>query len=178
MELIETLNERLRQHYGHKYDERAEFRVVWSEEQYEVRYGEYDKYTAHGIYVGREVGFFTVPKYRQWLPTQWVLERLTPVPDEIHELTTKLSYEPLFGFQGRHPQWEELKCIIDNLLERQYNPSPYAKYKIAEEDLNTKEATEHRVKKLEKELFEDSTDLQAALHCGEAVTVPALNEEK
>lgn len=175
MELPEVLNERLLKHYGHKYDERAEFRVVWSEDQFEVRFGEYDKYSASGIWTGREVGFKQVPKYRQYLPTQWVLERLTPVPEASQaELVVKLSYEPLFGFRERYPQWEELKLIVDTVLEKENAPRvKHAKYKDDDINLNTKEATEARVDLLKKELFSDDDSVRDALHYKEAVTVPA-----
>jgi hypothetical protein len=171
---IQEMNNFLLRDYGRHDNGEANFRISWSDDQYEYRYGSYDKYSDSGIWTGQETGVKFVPKYKQWLPSQWVLERLLPTEGN-EELVEKLSYEPFFPFRHLPPDYDVCKIIIDSTLEKQHGPKGIAKYHIPESELGTKEAIEERVRKMEKYLFEDESNLQARLHFREAVTVPDMN---
>ncbi len=43
------------------------FRIVYSEDQLEKRYGTYDDYTKGGLYIRTVTEVREVPKYRQWI---------------------------------------------------------------------------------------------------------------
>jgi hypothetical protein len=170
MEKIETVNQRLKDFFGCPYDEKPLWRLSWSDDQYEMRYGTYEKFSPSGVWLGQETGWRLVPKYKQYMPHQWVLERITPVP-EGSDITGKLSYEPIWGFRDLEPEWDMIKYLID-AINQAINRSPYAKYKHPEEEYQTQEAILQRVSALEKNLFGDESDLTKALNLREAVVVP------
>src|SRR5262245_53185031 len=117
LEPIEVLNARLIDRYGKFEDGRANWRVVFSDEQFEHRFDTFvDRNTAGNVL--REFrGIRLVPKY-PFMPHQYVLERLLPVPEQnALELTTTTSYEPVWGFTDQHgnplpPRWEAIEFVI------------------------------------------------------------------
>src|SRR5262245_39378534 len=122
MESIERLNYRLVRNYGY-FDSTIYplWRIVWSEDQFENRYGTYEKHDSHGNWIGQYTGFQEVPKYRQYIREKWVLERCMPVPlPNAHELTTKTTYEPVWVFQDKDknalpPNWEVTLIVIETI---------------------------------------------------------------
>lgn len=191
MESIETLNQRLETFYGHHDDGRVKFRLVWSDDQIEMREEVYEKY-AGNIYLGTQFGVHEVPKYA-YMPYQWVLEHLIPIPqinqDEL--LGLKLSYEPIWGFNNLHnrttPPWETVKLIVDTLLDTiSKGRTMIRKYKESLEETNTKEGIAARQEALKKELFDGESDRASmALHLKRGVFIdssrtfeaPTIKEE-
>lgn len=173
---IDILNNRLRDHFGLFENGQPNFRIVWSEDQFEYRFGTYEKRSASGLYLGEETVTKYVPKYSQWMPNQWVLERLTGIGGKVtaKELTTKTSWEPLFGFGiGRNNiQWDSVKVLIEDLLEKAHAHFYGPKYKEGLDTLPTKEGIEYRVNAYKKLLAENDSPMADALYHGEGVAIP------
>jgi hypothetical protein len=185
-EPLEVINQRLIDRYGKFENGQANYRLVWSEDQFEHRFGEYPKFDRNGNYLGLDKGFCYVPKYKQWMPKQWVLEILLPVPEGNNELISKLTYEPLHGFvnawSGKpiDPTYRAIEFLIERIKVRAAE-SVGVKYKdplIDECDpkiaLEVKEA---KLKSLIEELFGNENDTTDALSYREGVSMSSTNNK-
>jgi len=156
------------------------WRIVWSEEQFENRYGTYDDITPGGLYLRTVTEVRLVPKYRQWIQKKYVLERLVVIPeinsDELPD--TKISFEPLWTFEDKDgnylpPKLEAAKFIIDTVYAAQYSNHNLARYKDPE---NSQEASiemkRERVDILVEELFGDQSSFANTTVSGETIIVP------
>jgi hypothetical protein len=121
-EPIETLNKRLADTYGLIWDGRPAWRIVWTDDQLEKRFGEFSDYSGDIlIRTVREVR--EVPKYF-WKKGYYVLERLFEVPEHHKgELLTNTSYEPIWFFEDKHgdplpPKWEATQFIIKAIYDQ------------------------------------------------------------
>jgi hypothetical protein len=186
-EPLSIINQRLIDRYGLFENGQARYRLVWSEDQYEHRFGEYSKFDASGNYVKTVTGFCFVPKYKQWMPNQWVLENLVAVPEINKELTTKLSYEPLHGFINVYtgvpldPTWRAIEFLIENLRSHMAEliGVQYKDPLIDEADPKIAfEVKMKRLKELQEELFGNETDTGDALAYKEGVSVPSNYKEQ
>jgi hypothetical protein len=176
MEQLETLNDRLERFYGHFEDGRPNFRIVWSEDEYDTVFGTYDIFEK-GIYLRTETGFKKIHKY-WYMRDQYIVERLMGVPVvNTKDLLVKASYEPIWGFRlpkSHIPPWEAIKLVVDTLINTMHKArSMVEKYKEDPINLNTKEAIEARVEKAKEEIFGGESDTASmALHRKEGVVVP------
>ena len=168
-EPIETINLLLTEHYSRDIsDGRPNYRVIWSDDILEKRIITHD---AHGNeLIIPEVSL--VPKYKQWVPHRYILERLTPIVGET-DLVEKLAYEPVWTFQDRNqnylPPWfDACRHIIENILMNMGARNYYAKYK----DKMTKEEYLAQIQKMEDELFGNETDVGDHLAYGTGIVVP------
>lgn len=180
-EPLDVVNKRLADEFGLFDGVRPNYRLVWSEDQYENRLGEYPRLDNSGNYLGMVTGFQFVAKYKQWMPRQWVLEMLIPVPEHNNELTGKLTYEPLHGFinayNGKHidPTYRAIQFMIKNLQAQaaKKNKVEYKDPLIDQCDPKISfEVNEARIKSLMTELFGNENDNTDALAYKEGVTVP------
>lgn len=153
------------------------FRVVWSNDQIEKRMVDT---TAQGLVLPFPV-LREVPKYRQWIQDRFILERLVIVPEtNVQELAgLKLSYEPLWVFQGKDEKYVPptlwgCKFVIDALYAA-LGKSSLAKY-VDEEAKNPQEVKEKRINALEEQLFGDESNLLGRTITGEAIVVPQSYE--
>lgn len=162
-ESIESINQQLIDEYGiDTITKQSMFRVVWSEDQYEKRLTDF---TDEGFQLLHpEVRL--LPKYRQWLPEQYVLENLVLVPEvSQHEIPeSKLSYEPLYPFQSDAgdplpPTFWACKFCIDT-VRAAMGKKTLRKYV---DNSHTPEEKIKRINKLQKELFGNETDVGDAL---------------
>jgi len=181
METLPAINKRLIDHFGIETDSTdAIWRVVWSEDQFEWRLGEYTDITPEGIYLRTVKEVRHVPKYRQWITRKYVLERLVIVPDTNNDdlPATKKSYEPIWVFEDKNgnalpPKFEACKFIIDTIYAAQYGTGNLRKYNDPE---NSQEAElEHRRKRVDdyvEYLFGDQSSLQGTTKTGESIIVP------
>jgi hypothetical protein len=173
MESIETLNQRLIDHFGKDSDtNRPMFRIVWSDEQTEKRLVDM---TEHGVQM-------LFPEVRElmkypYIKHLYVLERLVVVPFENNDelLGKKLSYEPLWVYcdDNRNPIppiWDATKFIIDTLYAALGKKS-LAKY-IDDEKNTTEEGRHQRIKELQLELFGNETETSDALRYKQGIVVP------
>ena len=98
---IDVINRQLFDAYG-RLENQVTWRIVWSEDQREHRYGTYRDYTPEGFLIREVTESREVPKYSQWAPECWMLERLLVVPPDPNpdhpELDGMLSYEPMWQF--------------------------------------------------------------------------------
>jgi hypothetical protein len=165
-ETLEVINQRLKDYYGST-ENQPNWRVVFSNDQFENRYGDYEDRTPEGFLIRRYSGFRLVPKYRQWIKDKWVLEMLVEVPPNTQELATKLSYEPAYAFPFRDgrpllPIWDAVKYLIDGINSKVGITHP--RYK--DPDSNPKEALENqrvRLQEIEADLFGNETSTTDAL---------------
>lgn len=187
-ESIESINQQLVDHFGiDTSTSEPIWRVVWSEDQFEHRLGEYDDFTPSGIYLRTVKEVRYVPKYSQWLPNVYVLERLVAIPlSNVPELpSTKMSYEPIYAFQTTSgqplpPKFIACKFCIDCIYAAQ-GKSSLVKYKdpyagISQEDYHEMKVAE--IDKIQEELFGNESYVGDALAHKEAIIVPRNYEKK
>jgi hypothetical protein len=177
-ESLDIINQRLEDTYG-RFSDKPLYRIVWSEDQFENRFGDYEDYDDRGYFIRRVSEVRLVPKYRQWIQKRHVLERLTEVP-EINrgEIFTKISYEPIWVFEhaqtgeGLPPSWGAARFVIEQINE-QMRTAGYTKYKDPEEDPDEAlEQKAQRIIELENILFGDETETGDALKYKQGIVVP------
>lgn len=173
METIESINSQLQDLYG--IDTLLGipiWKVAWSDTQLEKRK---TNVTESGIQL-LHPQVMEVKKY-PYIRERFILERLVIVP-EVHEdeLTTKVSYEPIFVFTSKenkflHPTMLACKFVVDTVYAA-LGKSNLRKY--TESELHTtEEGRVERVKELENQLFGDESGLQGKTHLTkEAIVVP------
>lgn len=178
MERIETLNQRLVDHFGIDSDTgRAMFRIVWANDETEMRKIQETEFGVQLLHPEvREVR-----KY-PYLKDLYVLERLVVIPDvNKDELPAqKLSYEPLWAYRDDDnnplpPLWTPTKFIIDTLYAALGKKS-LRKY-IDSEKNTTIEGKEQRITELHQELFGNENDITDALAYKEGIVVPSIFEK-
>lgn len=169
------INDQLLSHFGKADDGSPIWRVVWSDDQYEKRLMDV---TDEGLHLlTPEVR--EVPKYKQWIPSKWVLEQQVAVPEvNIKELAgIKVSYEPIFVFENARqealpPKFEVAKLVIDTIYAA-LGKTSLAKYKDPE---STKEGAleeqRKRVEEIANELFGNESDVTDHLARQTGVIVP------
>lgn len=173
MESVETLNNRLRDHFGIDSDTgQVMFRIVWANDETELR-------LTDELDGGIRLLFPDVRRVKKYpyLKDMHVLERLVVVPDiNQHELpASKLSYEPLWAYRdgdgkGLPPIWDATKFVIDTLFAALGKKS-LVKY-VDDEKNTTAEGREERITELQQELFGDETEVGDALRYKEGIVVP------
>jgi hypothetical protein len=167
-ESIESINEKLLNHYGTEFGNSPRFRVVFSEDQYEKRFTDY---TDEGFeLLTPEVRL--LPKYKQWIREKYILERLVPVIGET-DLLTKVSYEPAWVFQDKRgnylpPFFEGCKHVIESIYSVMDKAGCFTKYK--DKNISPEERA-IELKKVENELFGNETEVGDHLAYGTGVTV-------
>lgn len=169
-EEVSTINQRLIDHFGRTIDSgEAKWRVVWSEDQFEMRYGTYEDRTKDGFLIREVTEWRLVPKYRQWIPKRYVLERLILIPiDNEGTLTTKFSYEPLHTFEDKNqnalpPNWIACKFIVESI---NHNMEQHNEVRYKDPKSNPKEAKyvhEQEISNIEEALFGNETETTDAL---------------
>jgi len=168
-EIVKALNRKLQDNYG-RTENLPNFRVVWSDDQFEKRI---THHTMEGLELLTPV-VKEFPKYRQWVKDKYILERLTVVPELVEtDLVEKLSYEPVWVFEDANgnalrPIWSAIHFVIEQ-LNRNVSHSGYTKYPDKGESFEEKEA---RLKELQMELFGNETSVGDALAHKEGVVVP------
>jgi len=174
-EPIEEINKLLIEHYSRNIDDgRPNYRVVWSDDQFEKRIVTHSK---NGYeYINPVIDL--VPKYKQWIRHRYILERLVVVLGET-DLLEKVAYEPVWTFQDKYgrylPPWfEACRHIIENILLNMAVKNYYAKYK----DTMNQEEYLAQIQKMEDELFGNETDVGDALAYGSGVGFTKSPDEK
>ena len=156
------------------------WRIVFSEDQFENRYGTYDDITPSGLFLKTVTEVRYVKKYSQWIHQKYILERLVVVPDfQQDELpTNKVSYEPIWTFEDKDgnylpPKLEAAKFIIDTVYAAQYSNHNLARYKDPENSQGESiELKKQRVDQIVEELFGDQSSFANTTVSGETIIVP------
>lgn len=129
MELVKQINKFLTNNYGFGLDGKPKFRLVWSDELFEVRKGIFERYSG-SIYLGTFEGIQKVPKY-SYIKERWILEVYTKAFPDIFGPSIKHKseivmesdgYEPLRVFQNKKreylpPRLDVCKIICDGFSE-------------------------------------------------------------
>jgi hypothetical protein len=185
-ESLEIINRRLDEQYGRTHDT-PNFRIVWSDSQYEKRECTHTREGFLLLYpeVREE------RKYWHYIRERHILERLTAVPDFQQKEVAghKLSYEPVWVFEDPRnanplqPSWVAAKFIIDTINKNIEAAGSYTKYKHPESGLTKSQLFEKRraeIIELESVLFENETEVGDALAYKEGVgfTTTKIMEEK
>lgn len=169
-ESIEHINSKLADKFGN-YNDQPNFRVVFSEDQYEKRWT--DRTDDGFQLLHKEVR--ELPKCKQWIHERFILERLIPVVGET-DLIVPISYEPVFIFETQAgaylpPRFDVCEIVIDTLHEQMRKAGTFTKYKDPEID------PEYRKQQLDdiiSYLSGDETPVTDALAHGYGVTVPEM----
>lgn len=178
MESLETINKRLLDHYGKFEDGRPNWRVVWSDDQFEKRK---ITHTLEGLELlhpeVREVPKYLYAKHR------YILERLIPVPYSSHEeLTTSTSYEPVWTFEDSQgnplpPVWEAIYLLVQIVRDNLANAGRRGPVKAPEGMGNTSEEIKMRVEKLQEQLFGNESKITDSLAMDTAVGYGTRNRK-
>lgn len=181
-ESVKSINQQLSEQFGiDTITGQPIWRIVWSEEQFEYRFGTYDDITPAGLYLRTVTETRWVPKYRQWIHEKYILERLVVIPDFNEEElpASKVSYEPIWTFEDKFgnylpPKYEAAKFIIDTIYAVQYSNHDLARYRDPEDSQEASlELKKQRVDKIVEELFGDELgQIGLDLLHGQAISVP------
>jgi hypothetical protein len=115
---MEHFNEFLRK-FGNTPLGQPWYRLVWSDNELEIRHGTFNEFTTSGLFLRTVVDTRETPKY-SYIKSRWILEKWIP-PDKSYtpELPNSRngSFEPLFVFEDRfgHPleiTYKALEFII------------------------------------------------------------------
>lgn len=181
MENIKLINKYLVDTYGQSLDGKPKFRVVWVNDLYEVRKGNFERFTEGGIYLGSFNGIQKAPKYT-YIRDKFILEVYTKAfPNTFEGSIVQSSdtvkegdyYEPLRVFKTKDnkylpPRQDVCKVICDAFLELINRPSARRLVeRIAAHD--DKEALEKETAKFFDMLDKDDSDILSALRDGEGV---------
>jgi len=173
-EPLKIINQRLLDHYGRFENGFPNWRIVWSDDQYEKRLGTFGSNPDSLIYTGEVTEVREVPKYGYMLH-QYVLERILPVP-AIHEneLFQRTSYEPVWGFVDNEgnplpPKFEVADIIIKHVMDRAAQATHTAKYKMPELEQQTPDAIRERIRLTQLALYGNETSVGDALGQDSAV---------
>lgn len=150
------------------------FRLVWSDDQYEVRKATIRDYFA-GIFIRERKVIENVEKYN-WIKERWILEQWYPpylvLSEELPE-SDKGSFEPIYVFEDKDKRAlplsiKAVKFLIHRIVDKPRSSSMLIRSTI-EEEMMMKELAQTQY---DEDSLEVSTPLQTQLRLGEAVQVP------
>ena len=164
--MIDGINTRLMKLYGSDFASRPWFRVVFANDQKEMRHGVFADYCGN-IFLREYVGVREVPKYQGIAADCWVLEKLTHGNNP--ELTDNFSYEPIWVFQDKEgkavpPRWWAIEMLLHELL---YGTKTTPQSEQLAYDNEDKKAIEYF------ESMIDTSPTESRLNTGEGIVVPA-----
>lgn len=111
--LVDEINKKLADVFGKGVDGLPKFRVVWSNEQTEKRFGTFEEWYGD-IFVRSVTGVREVPKY-YYLDNVWVLEHR--MPNDNPELFEKVTYEPIYVFPQNLPlNWDVVSFVCNSII--------------------------------------------------------------
>ena len=168
---LDRMNRQLADNYGYFDGVNPNWRIVWSNDQFEKRW---TNLTPEGLELLSPV-IREFPKYRQWNKDRYVLERLIPLPPNV-DLVGKFSYEPVWTFEDKNgnylvPKYEVAKIVIETVyhnVAKQFG----VKYKDPLASPDGKAYKEQELDRLQAELFGNETDVTDALAQKDAIVVP------
>lgn len=108
MESLSILNKRLADSYGKELDGRSRYKIVFSDTEYEKRFGTFEEHYGH-IFIREVTGMKECPKY-SYLKSKWVLEKLLfgHNPEKPGVMS---HYEPIWSFD-RMPIWRAIQFVM------------------------------------------------------------------
>jgi|ERR1035437_4046659 hypothetical protein len=100
---IEKINDWLKEFGGENPQAEPFFRIVWSNDQYEIRNGEFNIFSGM-LFLRTEIGDKLVRKYN-YIHERWILEKWFPqslVRNTETPAVTNGDYEPFYVFQDKN----------------------------------------------------------------------------
>ena len=148
------INRKLIEVYGLSLDGNPKYKLVWSENETEKR----RRTISSSGQVIEEVR--EVPKY-SYVCERWILE--VYVPTDNDELTTKISYEPLWVFQDKNgnylpPVWPAIEIIIQAMITREKKPPRSEKQDIYDEAIEFEAAKRRNLDHINAARDSDETE--------------------
>jgi len=181
MELTEpigVLNARLKEYFGTVWDGRPAYRIVFSDDQREKRFGTWNDYGPHNIFIRSVTEWREVPKY-QYLNGIYVLEQLFAVPEmNQHELAVKTNYEPLFSFMDKNqfplpPKWEVCEYVIRYIRAVRDEAEQWKfRAKYVDPYIDDPERGERELAEIYEYLYGNETSVTDSLSLKEGIVVP------
>lgn len=169
----DQLNQKLIDEYGYyKASESPNWRLVWSEDEMEQRFGTFEDRTASGLFIRRVTEVRNVPKYKQWIRNKYILERIMPNMGN-KEILTKLTYEPVQAFENPEnapPSWDAIKFTVELVFKRAKAAMGYAHKEPSFEEQQHLDKV--RIDKIKNEIYGDTSDVADALAYREGIVVP------
>lgn len=178
---IDLINERLKSNFGVNIYGEPNFRIVFSDKQTEVRFGEYHEFSGP-IYLRTVTGFHERKKY-PLVKERWILERWYPASyynraQILLPNTVKGDYELIYIFEDKNgtalPVVDWASQIACNLsLKGSHYSDSNESVSPHERHSEQKEIIARKLKEEEDAVANtvEFSDIQVALHEGEGVTV-------
>jgi hypothetical protein len=172
---VEKINKHLIENYGRTDKNEARFRLVWSEELFEVRKGPFNIYYG-SIFVRTINSPQQVRKYN-YIRERWILEVSVPSQKQPLEVLHSDGYEPIYVFEsadGQYlpPRLQVIKILMFNIMH------PDSSF-LERKDFYEKQDQKALRKEVEyfKDVMEDNSPYMAGmLKCGEAIVVPNVKK--
>lgn len=170
------INRRLKDIYGSDYLGQNIYRVIWSEDQLEKRFGTFTDYLKGTNIFLREVTEVREVKKYPYLEPQWVLEKLffnqhnNEILDNNTLAPSTCTYEPVFAFGheknglARPVVWRAVELILTSIN----NPKKLTPSQMSDAEIKQAEADE----KLMRDLLDEKVpndSLHMAVKDGGAV---------
>lgn len=188
---ITKLNKQLEKEYGLGFSEnglqrgagnRPLWRIVWSTEQTERRFGTYRDFIPGTNVLIREVQEIREVLKYPWVKPRWCLEKLmfAPCPD-LPETMDKPHYELIYVFQNSKdefvmPVWELTKFLIDNINYGAEEAARRNKYMTPEKwEALMNEEDSKKEAQIYDELLQESSHIASALGDGEGISMAGLS---
>lgn len=173
---VDWINRKLMDDYGRDVYGHSNYRVVYSDTQYEMRYGTFRVETEAGIYLRTETCWQKKRKYPVYSDL-WVFEKVQENYGQNPEIEKGMTYEPLWVFRDKHgnklqPEWWACQAIVqaDRAIKKiMLSPSDLE----AQEELRMAREKMHFKTVIQNE----SPYIAGAIKAGEAIVVPR-NYEK
>ena len=181
-ESIESINKRLKDTYGRfSTTDIPLYRVVWGDDELEKSW---TWLTHEGFELNHPV-VIEKPKYKQWAPHVYFLERFLvrpPAGSDEGMPVESTGYEPLWCFMDHNqnalpPLYSVCEIVIESVLvaaAKAVGVHKTAKYKDPYSGLKTEEIIEKQrvaLDKLEKDLFGNETPANTAIAHGWGVSL-------
>ncbi len=181
-EPIEVINRRLKERYGRFSTTNFPlYRVVWGDDEIELIWTSLTKEGFDLTYPE----LISKPKYRQWAPHVYFLERVLERPDvgkAEGAPAEGIGYEPLWCFMDHNqnplpPKWEVCEIVIESIMvaaAKAVGTHHTPKYKDPYSGLKTEEIIEKQrqaLDSLEKDIFGNESPEGTALAHGWGVSL-------
>ena len=178
METIESkvINDFLSGHTKVPLTDKPMFKLVWSEDEYELRTGDYairDPKTTAIIAYAKKTDI--VRKYgaiiERWILEQWYPPEVCQDP-ELPEACHDGSYEPIFVFEDKFRRPLQLnKLVVEIILSRLGAPSR-SEAAIRSELRAELDAQDDKIAKMDWDILSDEGPLVSQFHDGTAILNP------
>ena len=153
------------------------FKLVWSNDERELRIGTYNTFDIHGNFIKQETKPENSLKY-SWIKERWILEQWAPpevclnpeLPDSING-----SFEPIYVFEDKFGRALPLNGrVVEIIINRIMQPSTSEMFKRSLYK-NQKEQKEAEQDKLVESILSDEGPLVSQFHDGTAIIMPGQN---